>query len=461
MTPLRTALRRRRAASRSWTIRLSWPPSKRVDRGQRSAPQDPYARRAVVLGPKEFCILFDADGNPRIVRGPARVFPGPHDTFLQRGSRRRVYDAYELSEQQALWLRVITPISRERLAAHLPSGPGIPLEREEYAAGSELIVRGQPSVFFPFIEAEVVNPTTREPHVGNDHESVIINAIAIDQKKGTYVRDLRTGTVKTIKGETSYLIDPRSEEHVQRRMTKDAWNLWIGHAEPHKMVQDQESFSTPWAVSILVPNNEACMVVSRHGRRVEIGPKSILLEYEESLLPLRLSKGPSKDGRHTVTTCFLRHSGARVSDTFEVESIDFVKLRVKLGFAGHFDPTEPEKWFSVDDPVKLLADTVRARMRDAARRHPFARLVREMGALVRETTSELLFGENGMVVDGCELLKLDIVDPALAQLFTDAQREIVKLEIKDEEATRRLSSERHQDLVDSEVHGRVRSAVVR
>src|SRR6478609_8659501 len=74
---------------------------------QRSGPTDPYARRAVVLGPKEFCILFDADGNPRIVRGPARVFPGPHDTFLHRGSRRRMYDAFELSEQQALWLRVI------------------------------------------------------------------------------------------------------------------------------------------------------------------------------------------------------------------------------------------------------------------------------------------------------------------------------------------------------------------
>ncbi len=432
--------------------------AKRVDRGQRSGPTDPYARRAVVLGPKEFCILFDADGNPRIVRGPARVFPGPHDTFLQRGSRRRVYDAYELSEQQALWLRVITPISRERLAAHLP--PGFPLDREEYDAGSELIVRGQPSVFFPFIEAEVVNPTTREPHVGNDHDAVIINAIAIDQKKGAYVRDLRTGTVKMVRGEISYLVDPRFEEHVQRRITREAWNLWIAHAEPHKAAADQESFTTPWAVSILVPNNEACMVVSRHGRRVEVGPKSILLEYEESLLPLRLSKGPSKDGRHTVTTCFLRIAGARVADTFEVESSDFVKLRVKLGFAGRFDGPQ-EKWFSVDDPVKLLADTVRARLREVARAQPFARLVREMAKLVHETTKDLRFEENGMVVDACELSKLDIVDPALAQLFTDAQREIVKLEIKDEEATRRLSSERHQDLVDAEEHAIVRNAVVR
>jgi major vault protein len=161
-----------------------------------------------------------------------------------------------------------------------------------------------------------------------------------------------------------------------------------------------------------------------------------------------------------VTTCFLRVSGARVSDTFEVESIDFVKLRVKLGFSGHFEG-EPEKWFSVDDPVKLLADTVRARLRESARQHPFARLVREMGTLVHETTSELVFDENGMVVDACELLKLDIVDPALQTLFTDAQREIVKLEIKDEEATRRLTSERHQDLVDAEEHAIVRSAVVR
>lgn len=444
-------------------------PTKRVDRGQRSGPTDPYARRAVVLGPKEFCILFDADGNPRIVRGPARVFPGPHDTFLQRGSRRRVYDAFELSEQQALWLRVITPISRERLLAHLP--PGIELDREHFEAGSELIVRGQPSVFFPFIEAEVVNPTTREPHVGNDHDAVIINAIGIDQKKGVYVRDLRTGMVKMIPGETSYLIDPRFEEHVQRRMARESWNLWVAHAEPHKAMAvkpssdgEADSFSTPWAIAVMVPNNEACMVVSRHGRRVEIGPKSILLEYEESLLPLHLSKGPNKDGHHTTTTCFLQIQGARVADTFDVESSDFVKLRLKLGFTGHFEGS-PESWFQVDDPVKLLAHSVRAELRKAARSQSFAQLVRGAGALVQSTlfaaSEKLRFEENGMVIDSCELLKLDIVDPALSSLFADAQREAVKLQITDETATRRLESERHQDHVDEEEHAIVRGAVAR
>lgn len=433
---------------------------------QRSGPADPYARRAVVLGPKEFCILFDADGHPRIVRGPARVFPGPHDTFLQRGSRRRVYDAYELAEHQALWLRVITPVTREHLAKQLP--PGTPLDREEYDAGTELIVRGQPSVFFPFIEAEVVNPSTREPHVGNDHEAVIIDAIGIDQNSGIYVKDLRTGMVKMVRGETSYLIDPRSEELVQRRVPRESWNLWVGHAEPHKIAT--ESTTTPWALSIIVPNNEACLITSRVGRRVEVGPKVVLLEYEERLLPFHLSKGPSKDGHNTITSCFLRVQNARVADTFEVESSDFVKLRIKLGFSGHFEGPQ-ERWFQVDDPVKLLADTVRARLREVTRELPLARLVRDMGKIVKSTLFDgastagdelaLRFEENGMVIDACEPLEVRIVDPALAELFQAAQRETVKLQITDEQASRRLESERHQDFVDAEEHTIVRNAVTR
>ena len=39
-------------------------------------------------------------------RSGARV-PGPYDTFMIKGSRNRVYDAYELLPQRALWLRVI------------------------------------------------------------------------------------------------------------------------------------------------------------------------------------------------------------------------------------------------------------------------------------------------------------------------------------------------------------------
>lgn len=424
---------------------------------------DPYARKAVVLGPKNFCILFDADGNPRIVRGPARVFPGPNDAFMYRGSRRRVYDAYELGENQALWLRLITPIAAGALARQLP--PRTALEKERYEPGEQLIVRGLPSVFFPFIAAEVLRPDTGEPHVGNDHHNAIITAVGIDQKSGIYVCDLRTGMVKMIRGETSYLVDPRFEEHVHRRMPADKWNLSIAHAEPQK--RTTEDVITPWAISVTIPNNEAVLITSRHGRRVVVGPKTELLEYEELLTPLKLSKGPSKDGAMTVTTGFLRVQGGRVADTFQLESADFVRFKVKLGMAGRFEGVgeECERWFEVEDPVKLLADRVRATIREAARSKVAIELINELPSLVRDVLipqgNALTFEENGMVIDSIDVLSFEIADKSLADLFTNMQHEAVSLQLKDLRAKHHLESTRFREGVDIEEHDLQRNATKR
>lgn len=443
----------------AWNDRQQARRARSVDSG-RSVAADPYARRAVVLGPKNFCYLFDADGNPRIVRGPARVFPGPHDTFLQRGSRRRVYDAYELGEHQALYLRVITPISRDELAKRLP--PGTALEREYYEAGAELLVRGLPSVFFPFIEAEVLSPLTREPHVGNDHDGVIVQAIGIDQKSGIYVRDQRTGMVSTVRGETSYLVDPRVAEHVHRHVPADRWNLWIAHTEPHKAATAE--VITPWALSVSVPANEAVLVTSRLGRRVVVGPCAELLGFDEQLTPLKLSQGDSKDGHGTLTTCFLQVRGWRIADQFAVESSDFVTMRVRLGLSGHFGG-ESERWFDVEDPVKLLCDATRARVRDAARGVPAARLLAELPQLVRTALlggeGAVRFAENGMALDGVDVLGVDVADAALADLFAKAQREAVSLELEGQQARRRLEAARARDAVDAEEYLLLRQSAQR
>lgn len=426
----------------------------RATRGNvpQATPSDPYARRAVVLGPKAFCFLFDADGNARIVRGPARVFPGPYDTFLRRGSRNRSYSAYELAEHQALWLRLISPISRAELAACLP--PGYALDRDHYEAGHEFIVRGLPSVFFPFIQAEVINPVTREPHVGNNHDDIILNAIGIDQHSGIYIRDQRTGMVKLVRGQTSYLVDPRYEDHIDRSVPGDLWNLAVARNNP-LLVTQSPVVSTPWALSITIPNNEAVMVVSPLGRRVEVGPKILLLEYDETLAVLHLSKGPAKNGHTTIATCFLRVQGAQVADTFEVESTDFVRLRVKLGFTGAFEG-EAERWFNVGDPVKLLADTVRARMREAAHQERAVALLKTMPLLVRNTLfpggAPLRIADNGLCITAADVLELSIVSPDLSKLFGGAQQEAVRLELEIDQARRRVQTSQERDLLDAQEH---------
>ena len=151
-------------------------------------------------------------------------------------------------------------------------------------------MRGLPSVFFPFIQAEIINPTTREPHVGNDHEQVVLNAIGVDQKSGIYISDLRTGMVKMVRGETSYLVDPRYEMHVHRTLPGELWNLWVGRNEPEKVCK--EAVTTPWAISIVIPSNEACLITSHRGQRAEVGPKVVLLDFEEQLGLILLEQPP-------------------------------------------------------------------------------------------------------------------------------------------------------------------------
>ena len=151
---------------------------------EREARQARLVRHAVVLGEKEYCVLIDPDGKREIKVGPARVFPGPYDTFMIKGSRNRVYDAYELLPQRALWLRVISQISRDEMAQKMPRG--VQLEKEMYYPGDELLLSGVSGFFFPFNEIEVLSPTTGEAVVGNDHSHVFIEAIGIDQKSGIW-----------------------------------------------------------------------------------------------------------------------------------------------------------------------------------------------------------------------------------------------------------------------------------
>ena len=444
-----------------WTSsRVAGKSSKRDGRRHpNQARMDPYARKAVVLGPKNFCILFDADGNPRIVKGPARVFPGPHDTFLQRGSRRRVYDAYELGENQALWLRIISPISRAALADRLPKGHV--LEHEHYEAGSELLVRGLPTVFFPFIEGEVLHPETGELHVGNDHDSVIIDAIGVDPESGIYVRDRATGKVRLIRGEVSYLVDPRKEEHVTRRVPAKDWNLWIAATRPH--LKTTTEVETPWALSITVPTNHAALIASRRGRRVLVGPATELLDYDEQLTPLRLSKGPHKTGKEVRATCFLRVHGSRVRDRFEVESADRARIWIELGISGNFEG-EPHTWFSVEDPVKHVTALIRTRVRDAARKLPAMAILSPVTAgasegihelvrtIVLTDTGELRFEDCGAVINGVEVQSVSLVDTKLAAAFNEAHKGELQRMLEDRQAELRLASVKLRDAVDAEEH---------
>jgi len=415
---------------------------------EREARQARLVRQAVVLGEKEYCVIVDADGKREIKVGPARVFPGPYDVFMVEGSRNRVYDAYELLPQRALWLRIIAPISREDLAANLPRG--FALDKEHYYPGDELLLTGVSTFFVPFNEIEVLSPQTGQAVVGNDHRSVFIEAIGIDQKSGIYVRDLTTGEVRLVRGKLSYLVDPRKEVQITRTVPLESWNLWITANEPHK--RTGAPVTTPWALSIAVPHNMAALATSADGQRVILGPCVDLLGYEETLTPILLSTGTPKSDQDPLRTCFLRVAGNRITDVIRVETLDFVAISVRVSLSVTFLPEQKDRWFNHENYIQVLADHLRSIVRSRCRTLPLSTLWPQIPAVIRDTIlgektagggrPGRAFPENGTVVTEVEVLGADIVDPKIADLMLRVQSEFVQLQIGDRQAEEALTSAR-------------------
>jgi major vault protein len=414
---------------------------------EREARQARLVRQAVVLGEKEYCVIIDADGKREIKVGPARVFPGPYDVFMVEGSRNRVYDAYELLPQRALWLRVIAPIARPELAHRLPRG--FALDQEQYYPGDEILLTGVSTFFVPFNEIEVLSPQTGEAVVGNDHQRVFIEAIGIDQKSGIYVRDLATGEVRLVRGKQSYLVDPRKEVQITRTVQVSDWNLWIGGNEPHK--RTGAPVTTPWALSINVPHNMAALATSADGQRVILGPCVSLLGYEESLTSVLLSTGTPKSDQEPLRTCFLRVGGNRVTDVITVETLDFVEISVRVSLSVTFIPEQKDRWFNHENYIQVLVDHLRSIVRSRCRTLSLSTLWPQIPSVVRDTIlgeraaggrPGRAFPENGMTVTEVEVLTADIVDPKIADLMQRVQSEFVTLQIGDRQAQEALTSAR-------------------
>lgn len=441
--------------------------------------EDAAVRKAVVLGPTEFCVLLDEDGRPNTKQGPGRVFPGPYDVFLETGSRGRVYDAYHLRRDRGILLRVVCEeITPEKLLEHLPNGTTLDEDQEEFFKGDEIFTGGFDAYLVPSHNVfEVINPTTRQPHVGNDHSNVYVHAIGVDQKSGVYVSSVETGDVQLVKGEKKLLLDPRRQEHAKRKVPGTMWNLIIGRGEPHKKVEPGAMVETPWALSVVVGNNEAALVTSKAGRRVVVGHCIELLEYEESLEVLTLSTGrPKKDDR-LLETCFLRVTGNRLTDRVRLETADHVTIQVDLSFGVQFvgeTDEERQRWFNHQNYVQLLCDHARSRLRAAARQRHFSGregkpgLYATIPEFVRDTLlgekpeeadqhrPGLSFEENGMLVDEVEVLGVSIPDEDVCEILEQTNTDMVTRELEDAAAEAALASDRKRDQIAAETADIVR-----
>ena len=418
---------------------------------------DGAIQKAIVLGKTEFCVLIDEEGDPSSKEGPGRVFPGPYDTIRSKDSRGGVYDSYHIRPDRGILLRiVVNGISASEVCKLLPKG----IEGEDFEdgkvfqKGDEIFIGGVDAYIVPHSIFEVIEPESRLPHIGNDHSNVYIKAIGVDQKSGVYVRNIETGNVALVKGEKKVLLDPRKSAHEHRRIPSEMWNLLIAHREPHKM-SSSSIIETPWALSVQIPNNEAILITNKDGRRVVMGPKTELFEFEEAGEILTLSTGRRKSDANRLETCFLRVEGNRVTDTIDLITSDKIKITVEVQYGVRFVSKElrdSEKWFNNPDYIQLLVTRTRSLLRANAQLKSLMDLDKDMAGFIRDITlgvktegkhrDGLLFEENSMLVEEVDVLGYSIGDENVAYSLRETNRIIATRLIED--ATKQAEIESDQ-----------------
>lgn len=437
-----------------------------------------YVRDAVTLEKLEYCILKDEDGNKRYLHGPAVVFPKPTETFVKTTKGGVVFKAIELSPISGIYVKVISEYEEDGV---------------KHPVGEELFITGnEKMIYYPRPEHAVISYDGKHMH----------HAIAIPEGEGRYVMDRISGQIETVTGPKMYLPDPRTKVIVKRKLTDKQCRLWFpGNTEVlnynrdlneravEKSVAREFSFSNSvvasafsdaaamdcleskagisrgtsytkprtitldnkydGVVSIDVWTGYAINVVSKSGEReVVIGPTTRLLDYDETMEVLELSTGKPKTTDELISTVFLRVKNNMVSDVIELQTKDFVDVRIKVSYCVNFLEEHKDKWFSVENYVKFLCDRQRSLLKREAKKYTIEEFYLNAADIVRKIALNIddkpkskekelrpqgrFFKENGMFVSDVDVLSIE-VERSIANILNEHQEQtIVKsLELSD------------------------------
>lgn len=440
-----------------------------------------YVREAVTLERLEYCILKDEDGNKRYVHGPAVVFPEPTETFVNSPKGGCIFRAIELSKITGIYVKVIAEYSDNDGTVH--------------PVGEELFITGDSQmIYYPRPEHAIISYDNKITH----------HAIAIPEGEGRYIMNRMTGEIKTVRGPAMYLPDPRTEVVVKRKLTEKQCRLWypgneaalehnlalseksvekslkninidsyaymastslestLANLEAKANISRGTSYTKPrtitldnkfdGVVSIDIWTGYAVNVISKDGnRQVICGPKTILLDYDQTLEELQMSTGNPKTTDHLIKTVYLRYKNNKVSDIINVETKDFVRCKIKVSYCVDFEKSYMDKWFNIENYVKYLCDRIRSEMKREAKKYTIEEFYQNYSTIMRNIAIDYniendsdsdkkgrFFAENGMLVHDCEVLSIQ-VDPDIERMLTDHQQEMITQSLKLSDAEKRVN----------------------
>ncbi len=311
----------------------------------------------VVLGEDDYCVIvnpFNKETNKNDL-GKMRLVRGEESFFLNPGEKckdGKIENVTVLTESEALLVQ-----AKENF--------------EDKKAGEKWMIRG-PVRFIPSVEVTILE--TRK-------------LIPLDKNEGIYVRNLKTGMVKTVVGE-SYLLAPDEElwikelpDNVEQILRRD---LNITSRDKTRLVTYRCPFNSIMQIYNLKDKSS----------RIVFGPDLVMLEPHETFSVINLSGStPKRDG--VIETLYIRLGPVFSTDEFDVETVDHTRLKLRIAYNWKFnlkrgDQENGGRIFTIRDFIGDLCLTLGSKIRSFIATMAFDDFHKNSDSIIKKA----VFGEN-------------------------------------------------------------------
>lgn len=470
-----------------------------------------YVQSAVTLERLEYCILLSESGSKRYVRGPEVVFPDPTEKFIVKtedSKTMRKYRARELNEISGIHVKVTMNYEendKEYKAGEelFITGAETPLyyPREEHAIikyeGKSIhfatvipsgearytmnrltgVIRTEkgPKNLLPdprvdVLVRRVLDAKQVQRWFPGNEEALEYNMNLQTMLKGNsagYVTNTAFASAGIAPGAYSSnggraVMDSMSLDsnvsgrslmrQSSRTIAGDSFSRTNNYTQPRTITLDTKYEG---AVTIDIWTGYAVNVVKKTGeRKTVVGPKTVTLEYDESLETTQLSSGMPKSDHSAKSTSYLRVLNNRVSDIIEAESEDLCKVKISLAYKVNFEDEE-EKWFNVENYVSFLCGHMRSVIKNCVKNHAIEDFYGDSINILRDLIlkksvegkrSGYVFEENGMRIGDVEVISVNIDDREIEHLLVQSQNQLVRqmLDLKQQNRQKDLTQETHK-----------------
>lgn len=403
------------------------------------------------LTSRQYCIIINPvnEETGKNQLGSKKLVKGETSFFLRPGEKLEagIQNVYVLGEDEGLILKATEACVDQEGASRKP--------------GDKWKIRG-PCDYVPTVSVEVFAKR---------------RAISLDENEGIYVRNMKTGQVRSICGETYMLT--QDEELWEKHLPDQVEKLLGSGLDPladRGLLRAKAADGGPkkgrdkTRVITYRVNTNSCVQIYDYKEkkaRVVFGPHLVMLGPDEQFTQLSLSGGKPKRP-NTIRALSLLLGPDFCTDLITIETSDHARLQLQLSYNWHFeiqkaleDQDEAAKLFCIPDFVGDMCKAIASRIRGAVASVSFDDFHKNSSRIIRTSVFGLnekgkvresfQFSQNKLTVTSIDIQSVEPVDQRTREALLKSVQLAIEITTNSQEATARHEAER----MEQEARGRL------